>query len=200
MTGYQIAAFAGSSRAGSYNQALLRAARSLAPRDVELHTLTLDRLPFYNADVEAAGDPPVVAEFKAAIWKVDGVLIATPEYNNGIPGMLTTAIDWASRFPGRSPLLGKPVAIMGASPSQVGTARAQTHLRQLLSHVQALTLPPPEVLVAQAHERFDADLELTDETTRALLQGFLERFVRWIDRERRDDGAGMPPPLTSARP
>src|SRR5207237_4833814 len=151
--------------------------------------IEIGELPFYNADVEAEGDPAAVVEFKAAIRAADGVLIATPEYNDGIPGVLTTAIDWGSRPPGAAPLTGKPVAIMGASPSQVGTARAQTHLRQLLSHVQALTLPPPEVLVAQAHQKFDADLELTDEPTRTLLQGFLERFVRWIDRERRDDGA-----------
>jgi len=129
----------------------------------------------------------------------DGFLIATPEYNNGIPGMLTTAIDWASRYPGRSPLLAKPVAIMGASPSQLGTARGQTHLRQLLAHVQALVLPPPEVLVAHAHQKFDADLELTDEPTRALLRAFLERFVRWIEREGRGAGAGRRPPAASAR-
>ena len=199
MTGYKVAAFAGSARAGSYNQALLRAAQSLAPRDLEMQTLTLDRLPFYNADVEVAGDPRIVAEFKAAIQKADGVLIAAPEYNNGIPGMLTTAIDWASRYPGRSPLLGKPVAIMGASPSQLGTARGQTHLRQLLTHVQALILPPPEVLVAHAHQKFDADLQLTDEPTRALLRAFLERFVRWIERGRRDDAAERRTPAASAR-
>src|SRR6266550_1915010 len=102
-----------------------------------------------------AGDPPAVVEFKAAIRAADGVIIATPEYNDGIPGVLTTAIDWGSRPPGIAPLTGKPVAVMGASPSQIGTARAQLHLRQILSHVQARVLPPPELLVAKAHERFD---------------------------------------------
>src|SRR5438128_5533598 len=136
-----------------------------------------------------AGDPPAVVEFKAAIRAADGVIIATPEYNDGIPGVLTTAIDWGSRPPGIAPLTGKPVALMGASPSQIGTARAQLHLRQLLGHVHARTLPPPELLVAAAHERFDRELQLTHEGTRRVLSALLERFARWIDRERAADAA-----------
>jgi chromate reductase len=134
--------------------------------------------------VEAEGDPPAVARFKTALRHADGLLISTPEYNDGIPGVLTTAIDWGSRLPGRSPLSGKPVMLMGASPGQIGTARAQLHLRQLLGHVQARVLPPPELLVARAHERFDQDLRLTDGTTRTLLGNLLLRFSRWIARER----------------
>ena len=136
-----------------------------------------------------AGDPPAVVEFKAAIRAADGVIIATPEYNDGIPGVLTTAIDWGSRPPGIAPLTGKPVALMGASPSQIGTARAQLHLRQLLGHVHARTLPPPELLVAAAHERFDAELQLTHEGTRRVLSALLERSTRWIERERVADAA-----------
>jgi chromate reductase len=146
--------------------------------------IEIGALPFYNADVEAEGDPSLVVEFKAAIRAADGVLIATPEYNDGIPGVLTNAIDWASRLPGIAPLTGKPVALMGASPSQVGTARAQLHLRQLLGHVQARGLPPPELLVARAHERFDVQLRLTHEATRSVLAALLDRFARWIERER----------------
>jgi chromate reductase len=149
-----------------------------------IETVELGELPFYNADVEAEGDPPAVRRFKASLREADGLLIATPEYNDGIPGVLTTAIDWGSRLPGRAPLTGKPVALMGASPSQIGTARAQLHLRQLLSHVQARVLPPPELLVASAHERFDADLRLTHEGTRRVMAQLLQRFSRWIARER----------------
>ena len=149
-----------------------------------VETIEIGGLPFYDADVEAAGDPAAVAAFKAAIADADGLLIATPEYNDGIPGVLTNALDWASRLPGRSPLVGKPVALMGASPSQVGTARAQLHLRQILSHVQARVLPPPELLVARAHERFDAERRLTDESTRRVLADLLRRFAHWIARER----------------
>src|SRR5690349_12452736 len=181
-----VVAFAGSLRRGSFNRALLEAARQLAPRRMTISPIEIGDLPFYNADVEAEGDPAAVVEFKAAIRAADGVLIATPEYNDGIPGVLTTAIDWGSRPPGIAPLAGKPVALMGASPSQVGTARAQLHLRQLLGHVHGrvravlrrearpdrldyLALAPPELLVAAAHERFDRELRLTHEGTRRVL-------------------------------
>jgi chromate reductase len=149
-----------------------------------IDTIEIGELPFYNADVESEGDPSSVATFKASLQDADGLLIATPEYNDGIPGVLTNAVDWASRLPGRSPLAYKPVALMGASPSQIGTARAQLHLRQLLSHAQARVLPPPELLVARAHERFDAELQLTHEGTRRVLSELLERFSRLISRER----------------
>jgi len=179
-----IVAFAGSSRRGSYNRALVRAAVELAPAGMTIEPIEIGGLPFYDADVEAQGDPPAVAAFKATLFRADGLLLATPEHNDGIPGMLTNAIDWASRLPGRSPLAGKPVAVMGASPSQVGTARAQLHLRQLLAHTHARVLPPPELLLASAHQRFDAELRLVDETTRRVLRDLLIRFSRWIARER----------------
>jgi chromate reductase len=180
----RIVAIAGSLRRASFNRALLRAATELAPEGMTVEPIEIGELPFYNADLEAAGDPPAVERFKASIQEADGLLIATPEYNDGIPGLLTTAIDWGSRLPGRAPLAGKPVALMGASPSQIGTARAQLHLRQLLGHVRSRVLPPPELLVAKAHERFDSNLRLTDEGTRRILEQMLERFGKWIARER----------------
>lgn len=179
-----IIAFSGSLRRGSYNRALIRAAAELAPEGMTIESIEIGGLPFYDADVESQGDPPPVAAFKAALFRADGLLIATPEHNDGLPGVLTNAIDWASRLPGRSPLAGKPVAVMGASPSQVGTARAQHHLRQVLAHTHARVLPPPELLVASAHKRFDAELRLVDETTRRVLADLLKRFERWIVRER----------------
>jgi chromate reductase len=180
----QVVAVAGSLRRGSYNRALLRAALELAPAGMTIDVLEIGQLPFYDADVEAGGDPPAVRELKNRLREADGVLIATPEYNDGIPGVLTNVIDWASRLPGRSPLAHKPVAIIGASTSQIGTARAQLHLRQLLSHAQARTLPPPELLIARAPEKFDAALALTDDVARRVLSLLLERFSRWIVRER----------------
>jgi chromate reductase, NAD(P)H dehydrogenase (quinone) len=179
-----VVAFAGSLRRKSYNRALINAARQLAPAGMSIEVIEIGDLPFYNADVEANGDPAAVAAFKAALYAADGVLIATPEYNDGVPAVLANAMDWGSRLPGRAPLSGKPVAIMGASPSQVGTARAQHHLRQILGHIQARVLPPPELLVSKAHERFDAGLQLTDEGTRKVLMDLLERFALWIVRER----------------
>jgi chromate reductase len=186
----RLVAFAGSLRRGSYNRALIHAATELAPAGMTIETIEIGGLPFYNADLEAKGDPPAVAAFKESLAEADGILIATPEYNDGIPGVLGNAMDWGSRLPGRSPLIGKPVAIMGASPSQIGTARAQHYLRQILGHVHARTLPPPELLVARAHERFDKDLRLTDESTRKVLRELLVRFTHWIERERRANEAG----------
>ncbi|HKU62479.1 MAG TPA: NAD(P)H-dependent oxidoreductase [Gemmatimonadales bacterium] len=180
----RIVAFAGSLRRRSFNRALVAAAGEMAPPALTIESVEIGALPFYDADLEAEGDPPAVAEFKEAVAGADGILIATPEYNDGIPGVLTNALDWGSRLPGRSPLAGKPAMVMGASPSQVGTARAQLHLRQVLAHVQARVLPPPELLVARAHERFDAELRLIDEGTRRLLADQLRRFAVWIARER----------------
>jgi chromate reductase len=176
--------FAGSLRRESFNRALLAAARELAPVGMTIDVIEIGQLPFYNADVEREGDPMSVVKFKTTLQEGDGVLIATPEFNAGIPGVLTNAIDWASRLPGRAPLTGKPVALLGASPGQIGTARAQVHLRQLLDHIHARVLPPPELLVAGAHLKFDAQRRLTDEATRRLLATLLDRFARWIHRER----------------
>jgi chromate reductase, NAD(P)H dehydrogenase (quinone) len=181
---YHVVALAGSLRRKSFNRALVRAAQELAPEGLGIEPIEIGGLPFYNADDEADGDPPAVASFKASLQAADGVLIATPEYNDGIPGVLGNALAWGSRLPGRSPLADKPVAVMGASPSQIGTARAQLHLRQILNHVQARILPPPELLVALAHQRFDAELRLIHEPTRSVLTQMLQRFARWIDRER----------------
>src|SRR2546427_9620758 len=93
----RVVGFAGSLRRGSFNRALLDAARQLAPRRMSISPIEIGDLPFYNADVEAEGDPAAVVEFKAAIRAADGILIATAEFNDGIPGVLTTAIDWSSR-------------------------------------------------------------------------------------------------------
>src|SRR3954469_15358562 len=186
----RVIGFAGSLRKKSYNRALLEAARELAPQGMLVETIVIGDLPFYNADVEALGDPPSVAAFKAALQQADGILIATPEYNDGIPGVLGNAMDWGSRLHGRSPLIGKPAAVMGESPTQLWSARPQHYLRQILGHVHARTLPPPELLVARAHERFDKDLRLTDESTRKVLRELLVRFTHWIERERRANETG----------
>jgi chromate reductase, NAD(P)H dehydrogenase (quinone) len=187
--GHRVVAFAGSLRRGSFNRALIRAARDLAPQGMSIELIEIGGLPFYNADLEAEGDPAAVAAFKSSVEQADGVLIATPEYNDGIPAVLTNAIDWGSRLPVRAPLTDLPVGIMGASPSQVGTARGQMHLRQILGHIRSRVLPPPEVLVARAHERFDKELRLTDHGTQRVLVDLLQRFSRWIEREQAADRA-----------
>jgi len=181
-TPLKVLAFAGSLRAGSYNRALVRAAQELAPSDLHLTIFDLADVPLYNGDVEAAGDPPGVMQFKTAIREADGVLIATPEYNHGVPGVTKNAIDWASRPPGKAPLDHKPMAILGASPGITGTARGQSQLRQAFEFTNSFAMPQPELLVFRAHEKFDAEGRLTDETTRQLLQKFLLAFAAWIRR------------------
>jgi len=173
-----ILGIAGSLREGSYNRALLRAARELLPSGVELLELDPRTLPFYDGDVEAAGDPEPVVALKEAIRGADALLIATPEYNRGVPGVLKNAIDWASRPALASPLTGKPVAIMGASTGRGGTARAQEQLRAALEFSRAAVLEQPEVLVPEAFMRFDEHGALVDEGVRADLAELVDTLVR----------------------
>jgi len=178
----RILGVAGSLRAGSLNKALLRAAAELAPDGMEIEVFDLAEVPLYNGDVEAAGDPPGVAAFKQAIAASDGVLMATPEYNHGVPGVMKNAIDWASRPPREAPLGGKPVGLIGASPGQTGTARGQSQLRQAFEFTNSYCMPQPELLVFRAHEKFDGDGTLTDEATAQYLQRYLVAFGGWVRR------------------
>jgi chromate reductase, NAD(P)H dehydrogenase (quinone) len=175
---------AGSLRKGSFNRMLLRAAVELAPPGMTIGTFELDAIPLYNGDVEAQGDPEPVLEWKDAIRRSGALLIVTPEYNYGVPGVLKNAIDWASRPPGKSVLNGKPAAIMGATPGAFGTTRAQLQLRQAFVFTHTLAVPEPEVLVGKAHEKFDAEGRLTDETTRKFVRQLLEALQAWTERLR----------------
>src|SRR5712691_1249932 len=150
----RVVGICGSLRAQSYNRALLRAAHELAPPGMQIADFDIAPLPPYNQDVESVGIPEPVAALKRAIGDADGLLIASPEYNYGIPGVLKNAIDWASRPPGKSPLNGKPAAIMGASMGTGGTIRAQLQLRQAFLFTDTPVLSRPEVYVARAQERF----------------------------------------------
>lgn len=178
----RILGFAGSLRQASLNRALLRAAGGLAPAGVTVEIFDLAEVPLYNGDVEAAGDPPAVAALKAGIRAADGVLIATPEYNHGVPAVTKNAVDWASRPPQGAPLGGKPVGIIGASPGMTGSARGQSQLRQAFEFTNSYCMPQPELLVARAHEKFDAAGALTDEATRTYLQRYLAAFAAWVRR------------------
>jgi len=178
----RILAFAGSLRRASYNRALLAAALELAPPSLAIEVFHLADVPLYNADVEAEGDPPAVAALKAAIAAADGVLIATPEYNHGVPAVTKNAVDWASRPPRGAVLDGKPVGIIGASPGMTGSARGQSQLRQAFEFTNSYCMPQPELLVFRAHEKFDGEGRLTDEATRAHLAKYLAAFEAWVRR------------------
>ncbi|NGP89273.1 NADPH-dependent FMN reductase [Fodinibius halophilus] len=176
----QILAFAGSLRQGSYNKSLIQSAKDLAPTSMEIQIFSLSGIPLYNADVEAEGNPEEVEKFQTAIQKADGVLIATPEYNHGVPAVTKNAIDWASRPSRDAPLAKKPVGILGASPGTTGTARGQSQLSQSLKAINAYTMPQPEILVYRAHQKFDDYGNLTDETTRKYLKKYLNALQEWI--------------------
>jgi len=173
-----ILGFAGSLRQGSYNKAILRAALEVVPSDAELEIFDLAGIPLFNQDME---NQPAekLKEFKAAIRAADALLIATPEYNYSMPGVLKNALDSASRPYGDNALDGKPVAIMGASIGMLGTARAQYHLRQSCVFLNMYPLNQPEVMIANAMERFDTQGNLTDEKAKVLIRQLLEGLIAW---------------------
>jgi chromate reductase len=175
-----VLGISGSLRKNSYNTALLTTAMDLMPPGMQLEIFDLSPLPMFNQDEEVPF-PLVVADFRLRLAQADALLIATPEYNASITGALKNALDWASRPP-KQPLNGKPVAMMGASTGNFGTLRAQLHLRQILTHVGALTLAKPEVLVARAGQAFAPDGELVDEAARAFLQDLLAALAQWTLR------------------
>jgi len=178
-----VCGIAGSLRKASYNRALLRVAQELAPSDMEIRIFErIGEIPHYNEDIEKQGDPEPVQALKHAIGEADALLIATPEYNQGVPGVLKNAIDWASRPARRSVLAKKPTAIFGASPASTGSARAQSQLRQDLVFSDVPVLVQPEILVYRAQEKFDAELRLTDEKTREYVGKLLEALADWTRR------------------
>lgn len=173
---------AGSLREGSFNRALIGTAADLAPSRLEIVPFGLEGIPMFNADVEKAGDPEPVVRWKQAIAAADGLLISTPEYQRGVPGVLKNALDWASRPPGQSALRRKPVAIMGAATGMTGTARAQSQLRQTLIYNDCRMVQRPEVLVADARSKFDEDGTFHDETGKKFLGELLDKLVGIIER------------------
>ena len=176
MSDVKILGIPGSLRKASYNRALIRAAQQLLPPNTTMETFDLLGIPPFNEDDEK--NPPArVNEFKAAIRRADAVLIATPEYNYSIPGVLKNAIDWASRPYGDSAWLGKTAAIIGASIGRMGTARAQYHLRQSCVYLDVDVINQPEVMVGNAAEMFDASGKLTHETSHKLLKELIEALV-----------------------
>ncbi len=176
-----VFAVAGSLRKDSFNKKLLRAAIELVPPGMMIHQFDgLADIPPYDADIDVDPRPEPVRALKQMLAACDGLLIVTPEYNYGIPGVLKNAIDWASRPPATSPLGGKVALLMGASTGMVGTARAQQQLRQNLVFTRTTVLPTPEILVAKAPEKFDSDGRLIDEVAKQLISERLKALGEWI--------------------
>jgi chromate reductase len=175
----KILGFVGSLRKGSYNKALMRVAVELVPDDATLEVFDLAGIPPFNQDLENA-PPQTVKEFKAKIRKADALLIASPEYNYSVSGVLKNAIDWASRPHGDNAFKGKPVAIMSTSVGHLGGARAQYHLRQSFVYLDMHPLNRPEVMMPFAADNIDAEGNVTNEQTKELIRELLEALVQWI--------------------
>jgi len=174
----RILGICGSLRGGSYNKMLLNAASELLPVGTAMEIFSLDGIPAFNQDLEGHL-PEKVKELKDKIKSADAILISTPEYNYSVPGVLKNAIDWASRPYGDNAFDRKPVAVISASPGAFGGARAQYHLRQIMLCVGAFMMPKPEVFVASADRKFEADGKLSDTDTERHVRTFLESFVKW---------------------
>jgi chromate reductase, NAD(P)H dehydrogenase (quinone) len=175
----RIIGIAGSWRRGSYNAALLRAARDLMPEGAKLEIAAIRDIPLYSGDVEADGLPDPVSELKEAVAGAQGVLIATPECNASIPGTLKNAVDWTSRPKGDIPRVwgGRPVAIIGASPGSGGTRMAQAAWLPVFKQLKAQPFLSMEIRLSEAGKLFDGDGVLVDERTRGDLAAYLTRFV-----------------------
>lgn len=176
----KIVALVGSIRDESYNLGLMKTLQERYSEKLEITIANIKELPFYNEDTEN-NPSELVQQFKKEIAEADGIIIATPEYNWSIPGVLKNALDWLSRVD--QVLQKKPTMIVGASTGQVGTLRAQLHLRQILSSpgLSARVLPPAgnEILVNHAGSKFDNG-KLTDETTLDFIDGVMDRFISWV--------------------
>ena len=152
-----------------------------APEDAVIKVFDLEGIPPFNQDLESQ-PPQVVKEFKVKIRKADAILIASPEYNYSVPGVLKNAIDWASRPYGDNAFEGKPVALMSASIGSLGGARAQYYLRQSFVFLNMHPLNHPEVMMPLAEDNVDADGNVTNEQTKQLIRELLEALVQWTRR------------------
>ena len=174
-----VLGLSGSLRRASFNTGLLRAAAELAPDGVQVQIGSIRDVPLYDGDMEAAeGLPQAVQRLQAQLAAADGVLLVSPEYNNGIPGVFKNAIDWMSRGPGLKMWAGKPVAVIGASPGGFGTVMAQAHWLPVLRTLNAAHWAGGRLMVSRAGDLFDADGTLTDAASRDRLAAFLQGFAR----------------------
>lgn len=181
MSDIKVLGICGSLRKGSFNRMALRVAQELAPAGMKIDIADISAFPLYNEDVRAQGFPPPVQTFRDQIAAADALLFVTPEYNYSMSGVLKNAIDWASRPPNQ-PFDGKPIAMMGASGGTTGTARAQYHLRQTCVFLNMFPINKPEVMIPQAHDKFDAQGNLKDAASLKFIQDLMVALAAWTRR------------------
>ena len=178
----RLLGLSGALRKASTNTGLLHAVATHLPASVEFEIATLHGIPLYDGDHEVAeGKPEAVQVLDQRIRSADGIIIATPEYNYSIPGVLKNATDWLSR--GDSPFVWKRVGVLGASIGILGTARAQLALRQNLQGLQAIVMPKPEIFASISAKRFDAQGNLQDEETHRHLAKWVQAFLDWVEKK-----------------
>jgi chromate reductase len=177
----KIAVIVGSLRRDSNNRKLAEALAALAKPKAEFVFAKIDDLPLFSQDLEPS-PPAAVTRLKREIEAADGVLIITPEYNRSIPGVLKNAIDWASRPYGKNSFNGKPTAAIGTSMSTVGTAAAQQHLRSILAYLNVKLMGQPEGYIVFKPGLVDEAGNISDESTRKFLQGWIDSFAAWVER------------------
>lgn len=189
-TPVRLLAISGSLRRASHCTAVLRSLAPLLPTGATLELFPLDEVPMYNADLDGDSPPAAVAQLKAAIAAADGLVLCSPEYNYGMPGVLKNAIDWASRPGFASPLKGKPALVMTASPGTAGGVRAQAQIRDALAATLARPLVRQHIAIASVATRIQ-DGRLVDEPTRGIVQaGLLELIdeIHWLARRQAAPG------------
>jgi len=189
MAALNVVALSGSLREKSYNTALLREAVRLAPAGMTIDIASIRDIPLYDADLEARAFPAAVDALSDKVTQADALLIATPEYNFSIPGVLKNVIDWLSRPPRDAVLVRKPVAIMGAG-GRLGSARAQYHLRQVCACLSMLLVPRPEVFILAAWEKFSADGRINNEADEKQVRDLLAALSDWTHLLKRGHASG----------
>ena len=181
MASINVLGICGSLRAKSFNRSALLAAAELMPAGMQMTVADYADVPLFNQDVQDKGFPEAVMRLAQQIREADALLIASPEYNFSISGVLKNAIDWLSRVPA-PPFKDKPVAILSATMGPLGGARQQYELRKVLGCQEALVLLKPEVFIGQAQTKFDAEGKLTDAATRKAVTDQMLALERWIAR------------------
>ncbi len=181
MSDYRIVTFVGSLRKDSFNRRLAEALWKLKAPRLTFSRVEIGTLPLYSQD-DDADQHPLVKRLKSEVSAADGVIFVSPEYNRSIPGVLKNAIDHVSRPYGDNAFAGKPAGVMGVSLGPPGTSMAQQHLRNVLSYLDMLTLPQPEVFIQMSDDLFSASGEIGREDARKLLQGWMDRYVAWVQK------------------
>ena len=178
----QILGIVGSLRKDSYNKFAITALLDLLPKDVNLKIRDLKDIPLLDLELSYEDFPKSVKSLEEDVRQADTLIIATPEYNFSIPGILKNSIDWLSIIKDQ-PFQGKPCAILGASPGKLGTVRAQYHLRQIGVFLNLHFLNKPEVMISEAHNKFDKNGVLLDEQTKKHLKFMLDALVEFSKKK-----------------